>query len=86
MIEILAEGGVVVLLVAAVVYAATRKRRRMQRHPAPTFVFADLVGYTRLTDERGDEVAARVARSSGARCARSAASTARGRSSRWATA
>jgi adenylate cyclase len=34
----------------------------MQRHPAPTFVFADLVGYTELTDRRGDEAAARVAR------------------------
>ena len=34
----------------------------MQRHPAPTFVFADLAGYTALTDERGDEAAARVAR------------------------
>jgi hypothetical protein len=26
-----------------VVRVATRTRRRMQRHPAPTFVFADLV-------------------------------------------
>jgi adenylate cyclase len=34
----------------------------MRRHPAPTFVFADLVGYTRLTDHRGDEAAAAVAR------------------------
>jgi class 3 adenylate cyclase len=34
----------------------------MRRHPAPTFVFADLVGYTGLTDARGDEAAARVAR------------------------
>ena len=31
-------------------------------HPSPTFVFADLVGYTALTEERGDEAAARVAR------------------------
>jgi len=36
--------------------------RWMRRHPAPTFVFADLVGYTSLTDQRGDEVAAAVAR------------------------
>src|SRR5207248_2505813 len=34
----------------------------MRRHPAPTFVFADLAGYTALTEERGDEAAARVAR------------------------
>jgi len=34
----------------------------MARHPAPTFVFADLVGYTALTDQQGDEAAARVAR------------------------
>lgn len=37
------------------------RRRRMSRHPAPTFVFADLVGYTRLTDAEGDEAAARLA-------------------------
>jgi adenylate cyclase len=58
----------IVLAIAACVAAvlavriATRKRRWMRRHPAPTFVFADLVGYTALTDERGDEAAARVAR------------------------
>lgn len=46
-------------LVAAL---ATRKRRRMARHPAPTFVFADLAGYTALTEERGDEAAAKLAR------------------------
>jgi adenylate cyclase len=34
----------------------------MRRHPAPTFVFADLVGYTALTDRCGDEAAAAVAR------------------------
>ena len=39
-----------------------RRRRWMARHPAPTFVFADLVGYTALTEECGDETAARVAR------------------------
>jgi class 3 adenylate cyclase len=43
-------------------YAATRRRRRMARHPAPTFVFADLAGYTALTEERGDEAAAKLAR------------------------
>jgi class 3 adenylate cyclase len=41
---------------------ATSRRRWMQRHPAPTFVFADLAGYTALTEERGDEAAASVAR------------------------
>jgi class 3 adenylate cyclase len=56
---------VLVVLAAGVavlsVHLATRTRRRMQRHPAPTFVFADLVGYTALTDQRGDEAAARLA-------------------------
>ena len=62
MIETIAAiiGGLVVTVL--VVAAATSKRREMQRHPAPTFVFADLAGYTALTDERGDEAAARVAR------------------------
>lgn len=41
---------------------ATRRRRRMRRHPAPTFVFADLAGYTTLTEQRGDAAAADVAR------------------------
>jgi class 3 adenylate cyclase len=62
------------------------RRRRMRRHPAPTLLFVDLVGYTALTDEQGDEAAARVAPSSGARCASSAATTAPPRSSQWATA
>lgn len=44
-----------------IVLASTRQRRRMRRHPAPTFVFADLAGYTALTEERGDEAAARLA-------------------------
>jgi class 3 adenylate cyclase len=39
-----------------------RRRRRMARHPSPTFVFADLVGYTSLTEKSGDEAAADVAR------------------------
>src|SRR4051812_49392231 len=62
MIEILAELAAAVLVTAAVVSRATRKRRRMQAHPAPTFVFADLVGYTALTEQRGDLAAARLAR------------------------
>jgi adenylate cyclase len=45
----------------ALIAVATR-RRRMRRHPAPTFVFADLAGYTALTEERGDQAAAVVAR------------------------
>jgi adenylate cyclase len=53
------------LFVAAaglVALGATRRRRAMAKHPAPTFLFADLVGYTALTEERGDEAAARLAR------------------------
>jgi class 3 adenylate cyclase len=34
----------------------------MRRHPAPTFLFVDLVGYTAMTDEQGDEAAAQLAR------------------------
>ena len=49
MIETLVAPAVCIAAVC-VVRIATRKRRRMQRHPAPTFVFADLVGYTELTD------------------------------------
>ncbi len=39
-----------------------RRRQRMARHPAPTFVFADLVGYTSLTEKSGDQAASDVAR------------------------
>jgi adenylate cyclase len=38
-----------------------RRRRWMRDHPAPTFVFVDLAGYTELTEARGDRAAARVA-------------------------
>ena len=59
----------------------------MARHPAPTFVFADLVGYTALTERRGDDAGgagrARVLARDVRRCA---ASTERVRSRRWATA
>ena len=41
---------------------AARRHRRMARHRTPTFVFADLVGYTTLTERCGDEAAMRVAR------------------------
>jgi adenylate cyclase len=62
MIEIAAAIGAAAALAAAIVGAVRTQRRRMARHPAPTFVFADLVGYTALTDQRGDEAAARIAR------------------------
>jgi class 3 adenylate cyclase len=62
MIEIAAAIGAAAALAAAIVEAVRTQRRRMARHPAPTFVFADLVGYTALTDQRGDEAAARIAR------------------------
>jgi len=62
MIEILAELAAVALVTAAIVWRATRKRRLMQAHQAPTFVFADLVGYTALTERHGDLAAARLAR------------------------
>ena len=41
---------------------AQSRLRWMGRHPAPTFLFADLVGYTALTERCGDEAGARVAR------------------------
>ena len=62
MIEIVALIAAALAFAAVVAATATRKRRQMQRHPAPTFVFADLVCYTALTEQRGDEAAARVAR------------------------
>lgn len=34
----------------------------MRRHRAPTFLFADLVGYTAVTESRGDAAAAELAR------------------------
>lgn len=52
----------VLLAVGAVAFVATRRRRQMAGHPAPTFVFADLVGYTALTEHQGDQAAAKVAR------------------------
>ena len=61
MIEILAgcAAGAVVLSARRLIDA--RRLVWMARHPAPTFVFADLVGYTALTEQRGDDAAARVA-------------------------
>src|SRR5947209_1777541 len=40
---------------------ASNRRRWMENHPAPTFVFADLAGYTPLTEICGDRAAARLA-------------------------
>ena len=34
----------------------------MRRHPAPTFVFADIVGYTALTERCSNDAAAGIAR------------------------
>jgi adenylate cyclase len=53
-------GGVFVVGLRAI--GTARRLRWMARHPAPTFVFADLVGYTTLAERCGDEEAARVAR------------------------
>jgi adenylate cyclase len=62
MIWTIAAIGVALVLVVVAIAAATSTRRAMQRHPAPTFVFADLVGYTALTERHGDEAAAEIAR------------------------
>jgi adenylate cyclase len=62
MIWVIARCLAVTAAVGLIVLASTRRRRRMRRHPAPTFVFADLAGYTALTEERGDEAAAKLAR------------------------
>jgi adenylate cyclase len=43
-------------------FLALSRKRQMRRHPAPTFLFADLAGYTALTERCGDEIAAEVAR------------------------
>jgi len=61
-IEIAVGCGVGIALVGLIVRLATSRRRWMRRHPAPTFVFADLAGYTALTPRSADEAAARVAR------------------------
>jgi class 3 adenylate cyclase len=62
LIEAILGSVAVATVVALGVRLATSRRRWMRRHPAPTFVFADLVGYTTLTEEQGDQAAARVAR------------------------
>ena len=62
MIEILVGCLVALATAGLVAWVATHRRRLMRRHPAPTFVFADLAGYSALTERRGDEAAAVVAR------------------------
>jgi class 3 adenylate cyclase len=70
MIEITVGCLTAVAIVSLAVWAATHRRRWMRRQPAPTFVFVDLAGYTALTEQRGDEAAAAVARRfQGAMCA-----------------
>jgi adenylate cyclase len=41
---------------------AMGRKRQMRRHPAPTFLFIDLAGFTKLTEELGDQSAAELAR------------------------
>jgi adenylate cyclase len=56
-------GGVASALIALCRRAdAARRLDRFARHAAPTFVFAELVGYGSLTERQGDEAAMRVAR------------------------
>ena len=50
------------LLPAGVAVVALRRRNAIKRVSEPTFVFADLVGYTALTERLGDEAAANLAR------------------------
>jgi adenylate cyclase len=64
-------GGVLAVLAGCLAWAlmarcrrvgAARRHRRFARSPAPTFLFADLVGYGALTEQHGDEAAMRLAR------------------------
>ncbi len=41
---------------------AMSRKKWMRGHRAPTFLFADLAGFTALTETRGDEAAAEIAR------------------------
>lgn len=41
---------------------ALPRKRWMRSHPAPTFLFVDLAGFTALTERLGDEAAAEIAR------------------------
>jgi class 3 adenylate cyclase len=60
-IEIVAASAATIGVVALHGVRANLRRRWMRGHPAPTFVFADLAGYTALTERHGDAVAARIA-------------------------
>jgi class 3 adenylate cyclase len=62
MIEAIATCGVGAAIAGFEAMRGNRRRRWMRQHPAPTFLFADLAGYTALTENRGDEAAARIAR------------------------
>lgn len=61
LIQLITACAVGVLLASIRGMGATRRRWRMGRHHTPTFVFADMVGYTALTEQCGDEAAARLA-------------------------
>jgi adenylate cyclase len=61
-IELVAGSVAGALIARAHRVSLAHRRHRMARHPSPTFVFADLVGYTTLTERSGDEAAADVAR------------------------
>jgi class 3 adenylate cyclase len=62
MIELILLSILATVGISAIAAAATRRRRRMLRHPAPTFLFADLAGYTAFTESHGDAAAADLAR------------------------
>jgi class 3 adenylate cyclase len=61
-IEVIAGSVAGALIARAHRIRGMRRRQRMGRHPSPTFVFADLVGYTSLTERSGDQAAADMAR------------------------
>ena len=69
MIEIAVWCIVGIALVGLIVRWATSRRRSMRRHPAPTFAFADLAGYTSLTEEPATRPRRGSRASSGAQCA-----------------
>jgi adenylate cyclase len=50
------------LVTAGAALAVLRRRNAIKRVSEPTFVFADLVGYTSLTEQVGDDAAANLAR------------------------
>jgi class 3 adenylate cyclase len=62
MIELILLGVLGAMGLGTIAIAATRRRRRMLRHPEPTFLFADLAGYTAFTEQHGDAAAADLAR------------------------